>query len=230
LRTRIEAEQRALADAQRREFAASELAIAATARANKQEELARLARERAEAERRAANLANEKLRAEQVAEASALACMAAENEAAREAKRRAEQETEAGHAAAVRLEAEHEASMARAERMAAEAEAAAAAASHQKIADALAAAEAAARPPEATTDKRPSNPRLTSAQRRLLASTALALMAGVGVGLTLHKAPRFPWGLSSTGQDSLHLRLDDNLTSFAARPPRPVPRDRTPPR
>jgi hypothetical protein len=120
--------------------------------------------------------------------------------------------------------------MARAERMAAEAEAAAAAASHQKIADALAAAEAAARPPEATADKRPSRHRLTPVQRRLLASTALALMAGVGVGMTLHKAPRISWGLSSAGQDSLQLRLDDTLTSLATQKQRAVPRDRAAPR
>ena len=53
-------------------------------------------------------------------------------------------------------------------------------------------------------------------------------MAGVGVGMTLHKAPRFPWGLSSAGQDSLQLRLDDTLTSPATQKQRAVPRDQAP--
>lgn len=75
LRTRVEAEKRALADVRHREFAASELALAAVARANRQEELARLAGERIAAEKRTANLAAEKIRAEQIAEAGALSVL-----------------------------------------------------------------------------------------------------------------------------------------------------------
>lgn len=116
--------------------------------------------------------------------------------------------------------------MARAERMAAEAEAGAAAASHRKITDALEAVRASASSLAAPESKMPSNSRPASVRRRLLAASALALAAGIGVGTWLGKVPRASWGLSP-GQDALRLRLDDTLTSTAASGQRAVPRDRS---
>ncbi len=223
LRTRIEAEKCALVNAQHREFAAAELAIAVTARAKKEEELARLAQERVAAERHIAKLAAEKIRAEQIAEAAALARMASEREMTREARRRAEQEIEAGCAAAARLEAEHEAGVARTERIDAEEHAAAAAANHNRTAAALATALSSVSQLEPTGSKAFSSKRLSPARLRLLASTAVALMAGVGAGMWLGKTPAIVSGSHSAEQ--MPLRLDDKLTSVSTRMRREVPQD-----
>jgi hypothetical protein len=130
----------------------------------------------------------------------------------------------------VRLEAEHEASIARAERAAAEAEAVVAATSHQKIVAALAAAQASAPRSEATTNQWPASRKPTKAWHRLLASTVLALVAGVGAGMWLGKAPAVSFGLLSGEPNTLRLRLDDTLTSPATRGQHAVPRDRPPSR
>jgi hypothetical protein len=76
LRARIDEEEQAKINAQRREFAAAELAKAARERAKREQELARQAEVRLAAERHAAELAAEAARADQIAEAAALASQA----------------------------------------------------------------------------------------------------------------------------------------------------------
>ena len=62
---------------------------------------------------------------------------------------------------------------------------------------------------------------------RLLAATALALMAGMGAGFWLGKLPAVPVRPWSEDQGVLRLRLDDRLMNPPLEEPRIVPRDRT---
>jgi ferric-dicitrate binding protein FerR (iron transport regulator) len=116
--------------------------------------------------------------------------------------------------------------MARAERAAAEEKASAAAASHHQIAAELASVQSSARQIETEKDGPSASHRPPSVWIRRLASTALALMVGVGAGMWLARPPSLGFGTLSAEPDLLRLRLDDNLTNPITRSQSALPRDR----
>jgi hypothetical protein len=120
LRTRLETEELACAEARRKEQAMAELAAASAARAKREAYGKELAEETIAAERAALLAAHERLKSEQSAEILALARVAAEQEAARVATQRLALEREARAAAEARQQAEAEAQAAVQERTAAE--------------------------------------------------------------------------------------------------------------
>ncbi|MDI6748182.1 MAG: hypothetical protein QMD17_13675 [Rhodocyclaceae bacterium] len=120
LRTRLETEELACAEARRKEQAMAELAAASAARAKREAYGKELAEETIAAERAALLAAHERLKSEQSAEILALARVAAEQEAARVATQRLALEREARVAAEARQQAEAEAQAAVQERTAAE--------------------------------------------------------------------------------------------------------------
>lgn len=233
LRSRIAAEQAALAAAQDGERAATELSAAAAARMEQEAELSRMAGARAIAEALAADRAAEQLRIEQAAKDASLARATEEERAAQEMRRRAEQEIAAEAAVAERARAERLSESALRERIEAEQRALAAAqtaartaADHQKLAAELAAARASAPGLGAKIQQGFGAAPAARANRCLLAATALALMVGIGAGVWLGKPPA---AVSvrplSVEHDRLQLRLDHRLSN----PPpeqRDIPRDK----
>lgn len=98
----------------------------------------------------------------------------------------------------------------------------------ERLADVAAAREApqsSAVELEATQAKAPLKSSPAQARRRLLASTALALMAGIGAGIWLGTPPAVSSRLPSGPQDTLRLRLDDTLRNAPMQGDRVIPRD-----
>ena len=90
---------------------------------------------------------------------------------------------------------------------------------------ALAAAQG-SNPESGAIDTPPESGNPAKTWQRLLASTALAMLAGVGAGIWLGKTPSAgSFAMLSASQDRVFLRLDDILPSVAAPVPRVVPRD-----
>lgn len=107
-----------------------------------------------------------------------------------------------------------------------EAEAVAATANHQNMATVLAASRFAVPRPEAAAGPASAKHGPRAAWWRLFAAAALALTAGIGIGVWLGKPPAVPVRPWSDDQGALRLRYDDRLTNPPEQESRTIQRDR----